>query len=309
VFLLEGAPTVLKIKAVIISLLSIIFIAGCGVTQKETSDHSDNSSPPPRQSFDLSVVNNFEGIVSGNSFILSWSKPADSDVSGYKMYYSTYSDSNYQLLADITTVNTTTFTITNNIQLDTPYYFTIRTRDSYGNYSTINTVPAILKIDSAGTKQYKIVYTRDKGSGVYEIWIMNIDGSNKTKLTKGKDPYFSKDGKKIVYDHGNNIFTINTDGTNKTDLTSPYGNWGRRAAFSNDGNKIVYIKGINGQLHIMDADGSNSTDLDINLSGVTNYPSFSNLDLEIIFNLSNFRTYRHDIMQALRQKFRTPIVI
>jgi Tol biopolymer transport system component len=87
----------------------------------------------------------------------------------------------------------------------------------------------------------KIAYVvRDEG-GTF-IYVINPDGSNKTKLTAGSMPYWSSFGKKIAYaadkDGNRDIYYMDEDGSNITRLTShPDGHV--NPAWSPDGTKIV----------------------------------------------------------------------
>jgi Tol biopolymer transport system component len=70
------------------------------------------------------------------------------------------------------------------------------------------------------------MYTGTPLQGVYQLYIMNADGSNVRKLTQSGDnfhPSWSADGTRIAFDRmvGNNhqIFVIDTDGANLIQLT------------------------------------------------------------------------------------------
>ena len=92
------------------------------------------------------------------------------------------------------------------------------------------------KIIFAATKDEQSVFPNP----TYEIYLMNSDGTNITKLTQGYYPRWSPDGKKIVFERGDyHIYVINADGTNLTRLPtenlypcSP--NW------SPDGKEIIF---------------------------------------------------------------------
>ncbi|MGC8890954.1 MAG: TolB family protein, partial [bacterium] len=84
----------------------------------------------------------------------------------------------------------------------------------------------------------KIVFHSARG-GYYNIWIMDSDGSNLTKLTDTSVydgyPCFSYEGGKIAFESGNTgsreIYIMNVDGTNPINITnSPnddrYPSWG-----------------------------------------------------------------------------------
>lgn len=76
----------------------------------------------------------------------------------------------------------------------------------------------------AGNGSLKVVYQSNE-MGSYDIWIMDADGQNKTRLTFDDNfhegtPRFSPDGSKIVYvkytSNEFNLAVMNSDGTNQT---------------------------------------------------------------------------------------------
>jgi Tol biopolymer transport system component len=119
----------------------------------------------------------------------------------------------------------------------------------------------------------KIVFasTRD---GNNEIYVMNADGSNQTRLTTNAAedilPAWSPDGTKIAWSTnrlgGSNyeIFVMNADGTGARNLTN-YAGSDRFATWSPDGSKIAYMGMRNGggnfEIYVMNADGSNQRQL------------------------------------------------
>jgi len=126
------------------------------------------------------------------------------------------------------------------------------------------------------------------------IWIMNLDGTRKKCLTpedKREDtPKFSFDGKKIVFDSGeegsHNIWTMNTDGSNRKQLTSNESD-NAYPAFSPDGRRIVFESNRSGfyEIYVMDATGKNLKRLtkSENWAGM---PQFSPDGKSIAFSLS-----------------------
>jgi TolB protein len=95
----------------------------------------------------------------------------------------------------------------------------------------------------------------------YEIWTMDPDGSNRTRLTDNSvddvAPSYSADGTKIVFQRQKDIYTMNADGTGVVRLTNTSA-YESEPAFSPDGTKIAFAKVVGGDLEIMtmNADGT-----------------------------------------------------
>ncbi len=117
----------------------------------------------------------------------------------------------------------------------------------------------------------KIVFASYRnGNTSPEIYVMNADGTNQTRLTDSSGanfwPRWSPDGTKIVFMSSRTdnyeIYTMNADGTNQTRLTNTSGlnlnpNW------SPDGTKIVFASTRDGnyEIYTMNADGTNQTNI------------------------------------------------
>jgi Tol biopolymer transport system component len=128
----------------------------------------------------------------------------------------------------------------------------------------------------------KIVYVLS-GENDFEIYIMNLDGSNQTNLTNYTsdnydsdfhdfNPVVSADGERICFVSFRNngdkdIFIMNIDGTEQTNLTNSSGS-DDTPIFTPDGQKIVFISERDGnkEIYVMDTDGSNPTNLTNNSS-------------------------------------------
>jgi serine/threonine protein kinase len=123
--------------------------------------------------------------------------------------------------------------------------------------------PALLSLSTSGRIAFESF--RD---GNWEIYVMNADGSNQTRLTNNpaaddRFPSWSPDGSRIAFASKHEIYVMNADGSNQTRLTNNpayYSNlsWspdGSRIAFQfwHDDNKY--------EIYVMNADGSGQTNL------------------------------------------------
>ncbi|MBN1665848.1 MAG: PD40 domain-containing protein [Anaerolineales bacterium] len=102
----------------------------------------------------------------------------------------------------------------------------------------------------------------------YEIYVMNVDGSNPRRLTNTEaaedHPSWSPDGGKIIFDTDydgdgfSEVYTMNPDGTEITRLTFNAAN-DQFADWSPDGRQIAFSSDRNGNwdIFLMNTDGSN----------------------------------------------------
>ncbi len=100
------------------------------------------------------------------------------------------------------------------------------------------------------------------GANVFDLYSMNIDGSDQIKLAGNfdfdNDFAFSPDSTKVVYTSNNNIWRMSADGSAKTellDLTEDI----RSPAYSPDGMKIVFL--VDSKIWTMNGDGTNAADI------------------------------------------------
>lgn len=160
------------------------------------------------------------------------------------------------------------------------------------------TLPSSIYADSE-----KIVFSSYQDGDTSEIYIMDTNGSNPTRLTNntGNDsrPSISPDGSKIVFDHdkgryyeghlivNREIYLMNIDGSGLVSLTDDdYEDY--NPSFSPDGAKIVFDSNRGGgqEIYKMNIDGSNITRL-TTTSATNEYPSYSPDGSKIVFTSNN----------------------
>lgn len=113
-------------------------------------------------------------------------------------------------------------------------------------------------------------YRDDDSAQIYQLYVMDTDGSNQTRLsTSGntESPLWSPDASQIVFtswrDNLNELYIVNVDGTGEAVLTPKlsYADWNDEAAWSANGTKIAFTSYRTGhtQIYTMNADGSSQT--------------------------------------------------
>ena len=107
----------------------------------------------------------------------------------------------------------------------------------------------------------KIAFRSDR-DGIAEIYVMDADGSNQTRLTNNADfdgnPTWSPDGRRIAFRSGTEIYVMDADGSNQVNITNHF-SLDDHPAWSPDGSKILFesVRDGNYEIYVMDADGSN----------------------------------------------------
>ncbi len=140
----------------------------------------------------------------------------------------------------------------------------------------------IFRATEASPALARIAFTSER-DGNKEIYVMDADGSNPTRITNntGDDswPDWSPDGSKIAFVSyrrgGPEIYVMYADSSDQTRLTD--NTIDLRPAWSPDGNKIAFVSDRDGnpEIYVMDADGSNPTRLTNNVPANDTWPAWS----------------------------------
>ena len=210
---------------------------------------------------------------------LTW--PAASDNVGVTGYH-IYKNAEATPCATVTSGTSTTVT---GLTPGTSYTFKAEAYDAAGNQSNTGPSTAVATTALPTTITDRLVVSRHteapsgQGSlGKAKIVLMNMDGSNEVDLTDGTFfdtlPYCNPQGTKIVFarismsgtTRNSEVMLINVDGSGLTNLTADVADPCNCPHWSWDGTRICYDRsttpaggGIDGDLYMMDADGSNKT--------------------------------------------------
>ncbi len=144
-----------------------------------------------------------------------------------------------------------------------------------------------------GTQPILFTTNRD---GNYEIYRMNVDGSNQQRLTNTLENenggLWSPNGQKILYgksiSNTSQIWVMNADGTNQKLISETTG-LNNLYKWSPNGQKIVFVRrepGGKDQIWTMNADGTNKTRL-TNTTTHDHYPDWSPDGSKIAFGRCN----------------------
>jgi Tol biopolymer transport system component len=166
------------------------------------------------------------------------------------------------------------------------------THNASGNSSAV-TASGIGRVtpQTGSLTDTRITFMSARDSGNLEIYTMNSDGSDQTRITdnpaQDSAPTWTSDGSKIAFlsdrDGNNEIYSMNADGTNVIRLTNN-ASVDTQPAWSGDGTKIAFfsIRDGNPEIYVMNADGSNQTRL-TNSSDLDVEPDWSPDDSKIVF--------------------------
>jgi Tol biopolymer transport system component len=137
----------------------------------------------------------------------------------------------------------------------------------------------------------KIAFVREDGGGE-QIYVVNPDGSNQTRLTNDSahniEPAWSPDGAKIAFssDRGGRfaIYAMDSDGGNVIRLTDNASANVSHPTWSPDGTRIAFTSDRDGnqEIYVMNSDGSNQTRITNNPAG-DGYPAWSPDGTKIAF--------------------------
>ena len=151
----------------------------------------------------------------------------------------------------------------------TGYTFSSWGGDCSGSGSCVVTMDGDKSATAKFTSTAAIAFHSSR-DGNSEIYVMDTDGSNMTRLTNNttvdSDPNWSLDGSKIIFvatrDGNSEIYIMNVDGSNPVNLTNNEAE-DVSPAWSPNGTKIAFVstRGSQQDIYVMDADGSNQTKL------------------------------------------------
>lgn len=132
----------------------------------------------------------------------------------------------------------------------------------------------------------QMIAYEDASGGSSQIWVMNADGTGKTRLTTtgtNRSPAWSPLGDKIVFtsDRGGSgtdaIYVMNADGTGQTRLTATSIMHESEPVWSPIGNKIAFVRVLlvtGGEVFVINADGTGETRI-TNNSASDSHPTWS----------------------------------
>lgn len=137
-------------------------------------------------------------------------------------------------------------------------------------------------------KRIVFVSDRDSGDGGSDIYVMNIDGTDRRRLTTDplpgtvfdRSPVWSPDGAQIVWSSTAGgplqVWVMNADGSNKHGIVSGTA-FQDDPVWSPDGARIAYfeVADLTPRMIVVNADGSNRTVLPTPANGVSRFPAWS----------------------------------
>jgi TolB protein len=147
----------------------------------------------------------------------------------------------------------------------------------------------------------KITYTQESAGTPSQLWIVDRDGSNKTRLGTSQNVGIGKDwcplGLRVIYsakdlDETDDLWLIDFYGTNQTRLTNTsYNEW--NPSFSPNGKWIVYVSDEGGSpdIWLRDIEGNYRSRLTNNTARIDSIPRWSPDGSKIVFTGYNRGDY------------------
>ena len=136
--------------------------------------------------------------------------------------------------------------------------------------------PQVFKITHGGSHHTNPTWSPDGRQiafasnldGNWNIFAINVDGTNRVRLTNDpaddERPDWSPDGRHIAFmthRHGTwDIYIVNTRTFVETQLTESDGNY-QKPSWSPDGEKIAFSEEAEGEIYVIDADGTDLTNI------------------------------------------------
>jgi Tol biopolymer transport system component len=158
---------------------------------------------------------------------------------------------------------------------------------SGGNQNNLTTNTAEDKSPSISRDGSTIVFISNRNDNQYDIYTMrSSDGGNLQRLTYDGNklkPFWSPNGRQIVYESNNDIYVMNADGSGQTPLTTDSADDGW-PAWSPNGAKIAFVSERDGnrEVYIMDKNGGNQTKISCSINH-DSYPAWSPDSQTVIF--------------------------
>lgn len=147
----------------------------------------------------------------------------------------------------------------------TPKFIGIHVIDIDGMTRTQITKNADMRAPAVSPDGKQLAYL-SKLSGNYDIWVMDIDGSNQTQITDSNidegAPAWNPDGEQIVYSLEGNIWKVDTGSKVPAILKENYYN-SYDPVFNPEGTMVAFVLETNGakDIYLMNADGKRTKQL------------------------------------------------